>query len=1209
MSRDYTSDYISPPRIGKKPTVPMDAQDPRLQWDSIGPTFARQGAEIAVVDLNGSILPASRSSTLAAANGNGGNGPSGSILGPQPIFIDYKQIYDTIVQPGPNDPTGRPNVLTLGSVVINSISWSGNDLVVNFTFDPTEGDNVYANEFIVHAVATNGSEGYSRAGYFKVNKSSSSQSITFTKAINTETLHGFTVSFSSFCIAAVDTLGINTGGETCVSVPTYTLDLPVPTITVTAVNNGYTVGYTTPTSSSFSVIEIVEYESNSTTEPTGVTYNTVYSNTLNPAVIISPNLNQRWVKARFIGTSNTATDFSAAQKVTPISTISVDLVPPNEVASVSASWSGDDIHISYTLPATDPAVRIQIQLTAPNGLVGYFYRFPDASGTSQSTIIYKKDLFDQFGEHYSSFSGILKSIDSADNRSSGVSFNVATRANPLTGITPTFTITALSNAYSVSTTFPTGAAFFEVYAKHSAWLANPTDETYLVYSGSSPAVIIDSDYTAIYVKIRYYDDFNNTSSFSTQSNNSTTPLDPGVITSFENPISFGSNAVIYAGSSYNSGTRTLFKAGGIFAYDATNVSPSTQIVSNASAGTPTFITTQAQIADWNVTSTKIENTLSGAPTAYTGLSATGTYSFWAGSPVTGGNSSAKFTVTPAGAVTAREIYIVGTGDANSKLIDAGGNFYVKHDGTMYAAAAEITGKLHVSGGSSLDGNVTVGSSASITSGTVGAGSGNAGYILNTAGLRFDNGSTQGITQIVASTGKLITSSASIGGWNVDSSSISKTNSSGTLTLDSSNAYIKASSANYSAGVNTPTSNSSSNITFWSGAVLSPSTSASFYVTADGTMNAAKANITGGIINATGSLGKIVIDADHQFIQFGNSGNTYNAYLMPRAVQGGTALILTGTTPFVGGSPYSYAVTDDLLNAHPYLSIGPTTNSFGKIMEGIGLYTTNAYINVTESNGIGISTVNNLSGSTYYANQILLSSGSLKLNSGTTTISNGVETNTKISSQMLVDSKTITLQTWTTDNVSTPTAGSQIVLGQGVVTIGARSSASGTGKIIVSDKYVTTQVSSSNFIVVGDISSQISSGSIDGSGVGNSGQTIVLQASNSRVNGVSSTSGTDGTNTYTSAYSGPSRIVLDSQYGVGIWGLPVQGNITIAKNTNTGYYMDTYPLGPYARQRMLVEDPATGQTKLGMAVYYSSSTEYNSAPTNSSGYVGDLWVIY
>ena len=378
---------------------------------------------------------------------------------------------------------------------------------------------------------------------------------------------------------------------------------------------------------------------------------------------------------------------------------------------------------------------------------------------------------------------------------------------------------------------------------------------------------------------------------------------------------------------------------------------------------------------------------------------------------------------------------------------------------------------------------------------------------------------------------------------------------------------------------------------------------------DGTMNAAKANITGGIINATGSLGKIVIDADHQFIQFGNSGNTYNAYLMPRAVQGGTALILTGTTPFVGGSPYSYAVTDDLLNAHPYLSIGPTTNSFGKIMEGIGLYTTNAYINVTESNGIGISTVNNLSGSTYYANQILLSSGSLKLNSGTTTISNGVETNTKISSQMLVDSKTITLQTWTTDNVSTPTAGSQIVLGQGVVTIGARSSASGTGKIIVSDKYVTTQVSSSNFIVVGDISSQISSGSIDGSGVGNSGQTIVLQASNSRVNGVSSTSGTDGTNTYTSAYSGPSRIVLDSQYGVGIWGLPVQGNITIAKNTNTGYYMDTYPLGPYARQRMLVEDPATGQTKLGMAVYYSSSTEYNSAPTNSSGYVGDLWVIY
>jgi hypothetical protein len=1176
--------------------------------------------------------------------------------------------------------------------------WSGNDIVITFEFDSTLSQNQYANEFIVHAIGTNGSEGYSKPGYFKVNKSSSSQSITFTRAINTETMHGFTVAYTSFCIYAVDTLGINTAGEVCVaSFPSYVSGLSTPTISVSEVNNGYTVSYTTPTSSSFVSIEISEYESSSLTAPTGVTYNVVYLNNLNPIVIISPNLNKRWVKARFVDIAGGYTAYSTIYPVTPKSTINVDQIPPNEVVTPTAVWNGDNVDLTFTMPAEDAPVRVIVQLQSKTNTsaYGYFYFDLDTAPGSKTVTISKRNMYLQFGQYFASFNGKVSGYDSSGNLSNGVIFDVSTRPNPMSSVQATATITAQPDGYTAiydfSGTAATHAEIYEFYTSttqsffsedlpdfyngiwSSGGSANSTSlaltsftreggsspfdpsqyigyivsgygipinthvvsisgsgPTYtftlnnaltaqatgnyqftgLIYSGGSPANIYSAYYQPRYVVVVWYDDYDNNSI--TRAAQSITPLDPGAISLISNPITFSTNGSILAGDSPTATPRAVLNKTGLYVYDA-NGNQTTQILGNALNGGNTFVTTRAQIADFSIKNTTIQNDLHISGNNYIGLSGSGTYAIWAGaSQSENAGNDALFSVTSLGAVTAKNITITGSGSGT--LINAGGVFTLTNAGVMtITGSAEITGKLHVTEGSSFDGNITIGAAASIKSGTVGAGSGNAGYILNTSGLRFDNGSTQGVTQIVASTGKLITSSASIGGWNIDSSTISKTSSSGpssTLSLDSSSAIIKASSAAYSAGIKTPTSNSATDITFWSGNVTTPSTSASFYVTADGTMNAAKANITGGIINATGSLGKIVIDADHQFIQFGNSGNTYNAYLMPRAVQGGTALILTGTTPFVGGSPYSYAVTDDLLNAHPYLSIGPTTNSFGKIMEGIGLYTTNAYINVTESNGIGISTVNNLSGSTYYANQILLSSGSLKLNSGTTTISNGVETNTKISSQMLVDSKTITLQTWTTDNVSTPTTGSQIVLGQGTVTIGARSSASGTGKIIVSDKYVTTQVSSSNFIVVGDITSQLiaNGGNLDPSGISSNNQTIVLQASNSRVNGIGSSTGGDGVGYQTSAYQGPSRIVLDSQYGVGIWGIPVQGDVFMYDGYTN--YMQASPLGPLPRQRMLVENPKTGQTQVGMAVYYQDlSGTHTSVPGASSGYIGDLWVSF
>ena len=835
------SKYKSAKSVAKNQTVPISADDPRVAWDKIGRTKARIGAEIDIVGIDGKSLI------------SGGKTPNNPTGGTDPNTNTNEKPLTTVKTDGTVQYVDLYNINPTEPTNVEAV-WSGDDLIISFDWDYSNAQNSLVSEFIIK-LTSNGVTKQNQYGLFKPNKTQTAQTITITKAINTQMFNIFTPQISAICVFSIDPF-YNVSDSVCAAtVPTYVLDLPVPTITVTAITNGYSVAYTTPTSTSYDAIQIVEYESTSSTEPTGVTYSATYFDTINPATVITSNTNARWVKARFSSGGGIFTDYSAAQKVTPTSPVSVDLTPPNEVTQTSAVWSGDNIIVSYKLPAQDQGVRVQIQLTAPNNLVGYFYRFPDGSGRDQTTTITKKDLFDQFGEHYSSFSGILRSIDANDNRSSGVSFSVPTRTNPLSGITPTFTTVALSNAYSITFTLPTGAVAAQIYAKHTTWSGNPTDDTYLVYSGISPAVILDTNYTTVYIKVRYYDDFGNTSNFSAQA--TVTPLNPGEITSFENPISFGTNAVIYAGNSATSGTRTLFKTGGIFAYDATNTSPSTQIVSNASAGTPTFITTQAQIADWQITSTKIENTLSGTPTKYTGLSATGTYSFWAGSDTSGGDSSANFTVTPLGAVTARNISIVGNGSGSSNLISAGGVFTVKNDGTVTATSATITGAITASSGS-FTGNVSIGSSGSLYSGTLSGGNlSGAGYILNTTGLTFNSSTTNGITTINGSTGIFTTKSASIGGWNVDTSKISKVNTGqGKIVLDSTagQIYITGDSVeNYYAGINA--GSGTTDTVFWAGTNSTPSNTANaFRVTMGGKLYASDVDITGKVSATDGYIG-------------------------------------------------------------------------------------------------------------------------------------------------------------------------------------------------------------------------------------------------------------------------------------------------------------------------------------------------------------------
>lgn len=442
-----SSEYQSPFSVAKRQTLYIDANDPRVRGFMANLTAAKLGAEIVIIG-DKSLYGAGQFSFLKGAGQQQNN----------------KNL----------DPKGE-NFTKPGTVSNLAASWqiinNKDVLAITWDFDTSLSDNKYVTSFSLKFVKTSNSTTY----YTKsddVNLSGISQKYDMTPEKNGAIFGPITTGITSISVAAQDSFG-NIGDYVTISGPSYDSGLTAPTITVTAIQNGYTVDCTNIGSqpASLDLISIEEYVSNSSTEPTGVTYTqvSVGPKAVNPVTIITSTTAKRWVKVRYTNNSGAYGPYSIASAVTPTPVVVVDNTPPNEVTAASAVWSGDNIVVSYTLPATDPGVRFQIGLTAPNSSVGYFYVFPIEGTLNQTATITKADLFNQFGSHYSSYSGVIKSIDAVDNRSSGVSFSVAQRANPLVGITPTFTDTALVNGYSVSYTLPAGAVYAEVYQKYTSW--------------------------------------------------------------------------------------------------------------------------------------------------------------------------------------------------------------------------------------------------------------------------------------------------------------------------------------------------------------------------------------------------------------------------------------------------------------------------------------------------------------------------------------------------------------------------------------------------------------------------------------------------------------------------------------------------------------------------------------------------------------------
>ena len=545
----------------------------------------------------------------------------------------------------------------------------------------------------------------------------------------------------------------------------YTTALTKPVVTVTPASLGYTVSYTKQTDKNFEHAIIEESVSDSNTAPASGWTEVSVSST-NPTTITVGDILKRWVRVKLIDKILGNTAYSDPVAVTPVDPVAaaLDITPPTAASSVSGVWSGNNIIITATVSAD--AKKFIIRLT--NGSTeGFFTKFPTASGTSQTILLTEQELYDTLGSYFTSFNGLFISTDSLDNRDTGVAFTVSEKANELASVTPTFTLVPISNGYSVTYTLPTGAAYAKVYASSTSGFT-PNDFTNLVYSGSSPGIIIDSAYTLKYVKIKYFKTDGATSLVSAEQ--SVTPADPGMLSLIDNEVKISTNGSILAGDSAASGGRGIFNKTGIYFYDTAGNATS-QLMANASGGSPTFITTSAKIADWLVYSSKIENTLHAGTTQYTGLSPSGTYAFWAGSTVSGGNAQANFSVTPAGAVIAKNITISGGS------LSVGASSIAASTGKLTSTDAEITGRITANSGS-ITGNLGIGAAGTIFIGAS-ADSGDR-ILINSGGIAaYANGVAAPRFELAKDgTGK-------IGGWTINATNLS---SSG-MVIDSSDQTI------------------------------------------------------------------------------------------------------------------------------------------------------------------------------------------------------------------------------------------------------------------------------------------------------------------------------------------------------------------------------------------------------------------------------------
>jgi hypothetical protein len=555
------------------------------------------------------------------------------------------------------------------------------------------------------------------------------------------------------------------------------------------------------------------------------------------------------VKLKVVSVDGVESDFSQAQFEIP------KIIPNTLPTNLSAEWVGSNFKLNWTHnPAEEFFSYYRITLTSTSGNTSKVVEIVPTSGVSaQSYVLSLSQNKAMFGLVQRNISATIKTVNIYGNEGSPVSFPLSAYVSSL----PAATITAspISNGYSVSYTIPTNANFskIEIQEVESSASTAPATGFANIFSGSTnPAVVIVPNTNKRWVRARFMDDTEDFGAYGAAVQ--VEPTSPVVVDNAgpDNvasvTVSSGIDTSGYLGfNAYADISWPAVTGGGIRGYRirfSNDNNTTFSYVDSPGSGTTyrlgglaigaTYKIAVATYDEYNNTSTSYvagpDVTVAGTPSVSNYISG-GPFQFGVGVGGVATNKGLYFDASNYWYVNA----------TNSARLKVGGNTsnYLSWDGSTFEVDGNITARQ-----GTFRGNVSIISGGSLYSGTLtpqGALSG-AGYILNNLGLTFNSSTTNGITTIDGSTGLFTTASANIGGWNVNSSSVNKTSNQGTITLDSSTAQIRASSANYTAGIAAPDLNNEADIVIWAGGPRS--TASNFYVTANGTVVMKSAVITG-----------------------------------------------------------------------------------------------------------------------------------------------------------------------------------------------------------------------------------------------------------------------------------------------------------------------------------------------------------------------------
>jgi hypothetical protein len=883
MKIDLGSKYISSSSYAKKQTIPIDiALDPRLTSLTANFKIARQNAEYIPIGDNKSL-----SSLLLT-------------LKNQALFS-----YENPNTSGSGTNKGATGLPSEGNPPLPvenlQAAWGTEDnIILTFDFDPNVDENTYIDKFKVKIkdgsinkyYSLKSGVGYDSQDVLDMNSTSQTIDIPWEDIAQTGIIN----------ISAINQVGVatadilQTGDYVYANIDTYSPSLPTPEFTLTAGIDYYAVDIDAANfasaiaKGSFYAVIVEEYITTETVKanipkPTTMTGGWVQASaaTTNSTIVIyAPDEAHRWVRLRYLAKIGGSSLYSDIKDITPLPFQPTNTNPPTQFTSGSIEWSGNDIKVNFAQPSSNAGTTVKVKLVPyVNGsesstLKAFYYHV--IGGTETSFTIPSLDLYGQFGTYYSTFKGYITSVSGQGVETTGavIVSGPVTRSSTISNIYPTlgtpnvnsptgiFRVTSITNGYVVEFDMPPGATRLEVYEKSSAWTTVPTDDTNMIYSGLSPATIITPNNSARYVIVRYYDQYGGYSHYSMEKSGQTsgyqiTPVDIGLNSLINNPIKISTDGSIFSGAGGSTVyPQVFFNKDGLFAYDASG-NWTTEIINSASTNAPTFITKRAVIGDWTINPSGIQNDLyaSGPSKTYTGMSASGTYAFWAGSSTSqNSDSSANFSVTPGGQVVAKKVTINGDGTGGDLLRAGGSKFIVTQNGDLTATSATLTGSLTVDSQSYFDANVNV-RNGYIIAGSSGPNSG-PNVQIDSSGLSARSSSEvttkiysvaqsyKGIPGITLWSKRALFGSTEGSGWLIYDGTIQ----SDYVTLDSTNNEIKVVATNNNAFGVKLNAGTTSDKAISVGNLNAPS----FYVNHDGFMKATNAEISGTITASKVDIG-------------------------------------------------------------------------------------------------------------------------------------------------------------------------------------------------------------------------------------------------------------------------------------------------------------------------------------------------------------------